>query len=114
MLSSWSSTTRILFFLCSIVLAEEPLDFGDDCSRLTRLGEISVAAHFHRLLPVGRESVRGQGDDGDLPRGWVVLQHLCCLPAVDDGDGDVHQDQIRFFRPRLAIPFPPFNSSVSP
>src|SRR3954462_13452568 len=98
MLSSWSSTTRILALrLGSIVFAEEPLYFSDDRPRLTGLGEVSVAADFHRLLAIGREGVRGQRDDRYLLRGRIVLEHLGGLPAVDDGDGDIHEDQIRFF-----------------
>src|SRR5687768_12601797 len=101
MLSSWSSTTRIRFFLRSIVLAEESLHFGDDRSRLARFGEVSVAAHFHRLLTVRRQCVRRECDDRNHPRRWIVLQDLCRFPSVDDRDGDVHQDQVGLFRPRL-------------
>src|ERR1700720_1061192 len=63
-LSSWSSTTRIRP-LRSIVLAEESLHLRDNGSRLTGLGEVSIAADLHRLLAIGRECVGGERDDGD-------------------------------------------------
>ena len=34
-----------------------------------------------------------------------MLQHLRGLPAVDDGNGDVHQDQIGLFGARLRDAF---------
>src|SRR5438876_8796065 len=106
MLSSWSSTTRILYFsLRSIVFAEESLHLRDYGSRLTGLREVSVAADLHRLLAIGGEGVRGQRDDRNPFRRGIVLQDLGCLPAVDDRDGYIHQDQVRFFRPRLCDSF---------
>src|ERR1700694_1341508 len=98
MLSSWSSTMRILYSgLRSIILAEEPLHLRDDCPRLARLGEVAVAADLHRLLAIGCKSVRGQRDNGNPLCRRIVLQHLRRLPAIDDRDGDVHQDQVRLF-----------------
>src|SRR3954462_4194014 len=98
MLSSWSSTTRIRGFeLRSIVFAEKSLDFSDNRSRLAGLGQISIAADFHRLLPIRRESVSGKGDDWNRLRGWIVFQHLGSLPAIDDRNGNIHKDQIRLF-----------------
>src|SRR5690242_1027659 len=60
----------------SIALAQEALDLGDDGARLARLGEVAVAPDLHRLLPVARQGVRGEGDDRDLVRRRVVLEHL--------------------------------------
>src|ERR1700741_4489205 len=98
MLSSWSSTMRMRYFLLrSIVFAEESLDFSDDRSRLTGLGEVSITADFHCLLPVRGEGMRCQRDYRNRLRGRIVFEHLGCLPAVDDRDGDIHEDQIRFF-----------------
>src|SRR6266480_376252 len=106
MLSSWSSTTRILYFsLRSIVFAEESLHLRDYGSRLTWLREVSVAADLHRLLAIGGEGVRGQRDDRNPFRRGIVLQNLGCLPAVDDRDGDIHQDQVRLFRPGFCDSF---------
>src|SRR5437868_8191909 len=101
-LSSWSSTTRMRgFLLRSIVFAEESLDFSDDRPRLAWLGEVSIAADFHRLLAVRREGVRGQRDNWNGLRGRIVLEHLGRVPAIDNGTRDIHQDQIRFFCPSL-------------
>src|SRR6476660_966741 len=83
------------------VLAEEALHFGDDGPRLAGLGQIAVAPHFHRLLAIGCEGVRGERDDRDVARHRIVLQHLGRLPSVDDRDGDVHQDQVGLFGARL-------------
>src|SRR6476659_7408295 len=114
MLSSWSSTTRMRDWdsgrssvsegapstrvssagILGGVLPEEPLDLCDHGAWLARLGEIPVASDFHRLLAVGRERVRGQGNDGNVTRDGGVLEDLGRLPAVDDRDRDVHQDQV--------------------
>src|SRR5450759_4729828 len=95
MLSSWSSTMRILYWgLCSIVLSEEPLHLRDHSSRLAGLGQVAVAAHLHRLLTIGCEGVCRQRDDGNPLRGRIVFQNLRRFPAVDDRNGDVHQDQV--------------------
>src|SRR5690348_12931235 len=107
-LSSWSSTMRMRADASPspcIVLSEEALDFGYHGARFARLREIPVAPHLHRLLAIGRERVRRERDDGDRTRLGVVLQHLRRLPAVDDRDRDVHQDQIRALRARLRDPF---------
>src|SRR5437868_10316194 len=86
-LSSWSSTTRMrCFLLRSIVFAEESLDFSDDRPRLTGLGEVSIAADFHRFLAIGRERVRSQRDDWNGFRRGIVFEHLGRLPAIDDWD----------------------------
>src|SRR6476661_4731541 len=114
MLSSWSSTTRMRDWdsgrssgsgsapstrvssagILGGVLPEEPLHFGDHRAWLAGLGEIPVAADLHRLLAVGGEGVRRQRDDGDVARHRIVLEDLRGLPAVDDRDRDVHQDQV--------------------
>jgi hypothetical protein len=39
--------------------------------------------------------VRGQSDDGDVLSGAVRFEPLGCLPPVDLGNRDVHEDQIR-------------------
>src|SRR5687768_14575646 len=91
----------LLFASGPIVLAEEPLDFRYYGSGLTRLGEISVATDFHCLLAVGGEGVRGECDDGDFLRRGIVLQNLSGFPAVDDRNGDVHQDQVGLLGARL-------------
>src|SRR5215204_2861847 len=83
---------------------EEALYLGHDRARLARLRQVAVAPHLHRLLPVARQRVRRQRDDRDLVRGRVVLEHLRRLPAVDDRDGDVHQDQVGLLRARLRDP----------
>src|SRR5256885_418912 len=86
--------------LCG-VLAEEALDLGDDGAWLARLGQIAVASHLHRLLPIRREGVRRQRDDRDVARHGIVLEHLRRFPAVDDRDGDVHEDQVGLLGARL-------------
>src|SRR6476659_2398872 len=92
-------------FLRSIVFAEEALNFSDDGPRLAWFGEISIAADFHRFLAIGRERVRSQRDDRNRLGRWIVLEHLGRLPAVDDGNRDIHQDQIGLFRSGLGYPF---------
>src|SRR3954454_6228942 len=88
----------------AIVLPEESLHLGDHGARLARLREIPVASHLHRLLTIRRERVGGEGDDRDLSRLRIVLQHLRRFPSVDDGNRDVHQNEVRLFRPRLRNP----------
>src|SRR5687768_7392844 len=106
-LSWWSSTMRMRACLIPIATPEEPLDLRHDRARLARLREIAVAAHLHRLLPVRREGVGGERDDGDPAGLGVVLEHLRCLPPVDDRDRDVHQDQVRLLAARLRDPLFP-------
>src|SRR5687768_11073543 len=100
-LSSWSSTIRMRgdeswpgAVSGGITPTQEALNLSDDGARLARLRQIPVAADLHRLLAVGRQRVRGQGDDRYVLRRRVVLEHLRRLPPVDDGDRDVHQDQV--------------------
>ncbi len=38
-------------------------------------------------------------DDRDVVRRRIVLQHLRRFPPVDDGNRDVHEDQIRLLSP---------------
>src|SRR3982074_781727 len=106
MLSSWASTMRILYRgLRSLVFAEEPLDLCDHRSRLAGLGEIAVATDLHRFFAIRCESVRGQRDDGNPLRRRIMLQHLRRLPAINDRDGYVHQNQIWLFRPGFGYAF---------
>src|SRR4051812_42506050 len=89
----------------SIDLPEEALDFGHDRARLTRFCEVAVASHFHRLLAIRRKRVGGQSNDRYRPRLRVVLEDLRRLPAVNDGDRDVHQDEVRLLGPCLGDTF---------
>src|SRR5258708_5134090 len=112
-LSSWSSTIRMRAAVasfsgldrCPIRLSEESVYFRDYRARLAGLGQMPVAAHFHRLLAIRRQRVRGQCDDGNVLRGRVVLENLRGLPAIDDRNGDIHQDEVRLLCPRLGDPF---------
>src|SRR5688572_8322101 len=90
---------------CPVITTEELLDFGDNRARLARFRQIAVASDFHGLLAIRRERVRRQSDDRNVPRAGIVLQHLSRFPPIDDGNRDVHQDQIRLLRARLGDPF---------
>src|SRR5690349_22077563 len=91
------------WFSCSsaIVLPEESLYLGDYSARLARLRQISIASDLHRLLTVRRESVSRERDDRNLSCFRIVLQHLRRFPSIDDGNRDVHQDEVWLLRPRL-------------
>src|ERR687896_2581652 len=107
-LSSWSSTMRIRRAaapLAAIVLPEKLLDLAHNRLGLARLGEVAVAPDLHRFLPVRRESVRGEGDDGNVLRVGIALEHLRGFPPVNDGNGDIHQDQVGLLGARLCDPF---------
>src|SRR5688572_16022566 len=99
-LSSWSSTMRMRVRgdpSAAIALPEELLHLAHHGFRLAGLGEVAVAAHLHRLLTVRRERVRGERDDRDMLGVGVALEYLGRLPAIDDRDGDIHQDQVGLF-----------------
>src|SRR5580704_18212379 len=104
MLSGWSSTIKMCTAPCMSLyrfsLPEEALDLGDHRAGLTGLGEIAIAPDFHRLLPVRRQRVGGQRDNRNVVRRRVVLEHLCGFPPVDNGDRDIHQDEIGSLRSR--------------
>ena len=53
------------------------------------------------------EGVGGERDDRDVTRDRIVLEDLRGLPAVDDRDGDVHQDQVGLLGVRLRDPLLP-------
>src|SRR5690348_5988024 len=89
----------------SIIFSEEALNLRHYRPRLAGLCQVSVASDFHCLLAVRGESVGGERDDRDLARLRIVLQHLGCFPTVDDGDRDVHENQIRMLAPRLRNTF---------
>src|SRR3712207_3217327 len=105
-LSSWSSTIRTRAELSAgsvdsgaIAPAQEALNLRDDGARLARLRQVPVAPDLHRLLAVGGEGVRRQRDDRDVLRRGIMLEDLRRLPPVDDGNRDVHQDEVRTFGP---------------
>src|SRR5688572_15231253 len=105
MLSSWSSTMRMHAAPSrSIALPEKALDFRDDRTRLARLREVAVAPDFHRLLAIGRQGMRRQRNDRDLVGGRILLEDLRRFPAIDDRDGDVHEDQVGLLRPCFRDP----------
>jgi len=48
-----------------------------------------------------------QRDDRDVVRRGIVLEHLRRFPPVDDRNGNVHQNEVGLFCPRLADAFFP-------
>src|SRR4029434_3252639 len=85
-----------------IVASEEPLSLGHYCSRLAWLREVPVATDFHRLLAIGRQRVSCERDDWNVIGRRVMLEDLCRFPSVDDGNRDIHEDEIRSLRSGLA------------
>src|SRR5206468_3694825 len=53
-----------------------------------------------RLLALAGERVRGERDDRDVARLWIVLQSARRLPAVDDRHFEIHQDDVGAFAER--------------
>src|SRR5690348_14975241 len=85
----------------AIVLPEESLHLGDHGAWLARLCQIPIASDFHCFLAIGRERMGRESDDGNLPSLRIVFEHLRRLPSVDDGNRNVHENQVRLLRSRL-------------
>src|SRR6516162_6384209 len=88
------SLRRMLATRASFASGEHPPQRRDQPLEFDRLGVELVASGRKRLLALAGERVRGERDDRDVARLWIVLQSSRRLPAVDDRHLEVHQDDV--------------------
>src|SRR5918911_3171857 len=79
---------------CSATRAQQRLDLLEQAWELNRFGVVVVAAGRQRFVAIARHGVRRQGDDRNRARLRRRLELPGRLPAVQDGQAHVHQDQV--------------------
>src|SRR5215831_6896455 len=78
----------------SFASGEHPPQRRDQPLEFDRLGVELVASGAKRLLALAGERVRGERNDRDAARLWIVLQSSRRLPAVDYRHFEIHQDDV--------------------
>src|SRR5262249_45155273 len=78
----------------SFASREHPSQRRDQPLKFDRLGVELVASGRERLLALAGEGMRGERDDRDVARLWIVLQSSRRLPAVNDRHFEIHQDDV--------------------
>src|SRR5215469_7425645 len=73
--------------------------------KFDRLGVELLAPRGNRLLPLARQRMCGQSDDGNVLRLRVAFETPRGFPAVNNGHFNVHQDNIRLLGRRHLAPF---------
>src|SRR5262245_4115926 len=74
----------------SLPSREHPPQRRDQPLEFDRLGVELVASGAKRLLALAGERVRGERNDRDVARLWIVLQSSRRLPAVDHRYFEIH------------------------
>src|SRR5262245_5469842 len=74
-------------------LAEMLFHRGRDDARLGGLGNVAVAACLSRLELIRRQRMRRERDDRNVRGRGIRLEPPRRFPAVDDGNGDVHENE---------------------
>src|SRR5215467_4563304 len=88
------SLRRMLAAGASFASREYPPQRRDQPLEFDRLGVELVASGRKRLLALAGERVRGERDDRDVARLWIILQSSRRLPAVDHRHFEIHQDDV--------------------
>src|SRR5213594_941158 len=100
-LNGSSSTTRILWAMA----LDEPPDGPQQFKFVDGFHEVVVTTGCARLRLVAHHGVGGDGDDGNPAQLGTRLDPAGCFPAVHAGEPQIHQDQVRLLRFRLAETF---------
>src|SRR6516225_9469447 len=88
------SLRRMLAAGASFASREYPPQRRDQPLEFDRLGVELVASGRKRLLALAGERVRGERDDRDVARLWIILQLSRRLPPVDHRHFQIHQDDV--------------------
>src|SRR5262249_20556276 len=64
---------------------------------MDRFAEVAITPTGPRPLFIARHRVGCQGNDWDPAQHWVSFDATCGLPAVDDWQGEIHENQIGVF-----------------
>ena len=81
-------------------LGQETLDHGDEVGEAQGLGEIGAAAGRAHAGLVAGHGVRGHGEHRDVPGTRGALQLTRRLHAVQSGQANVHDHEVRTQRGR--------------
>src|SRR5215469_16125454 len=88
------SLRRMLATRASFASREHPPQRRDQPLEFDRFGVELVASGAKRLLALAGERVRGERNDRDAARLWIVLQSSRRLSAVDYRHFEIHQDDV--------------------
>src|SRR6478752_379552 len=80
-------------------------DLLDEIGWQAGLRDESVTPGCTRPVPFGGERVRAESHDQEMARVRRRFQHSGRFPAIDTGERQIHQDEIRLQGPRLVNRF---------
>ncbi len=81
-------------------MREQRFDFMDQFAEFDRFGFVLVTTGGEGAGTIGRQSMSSDGDHGNSGGIAAFAQLAGGVPAVDSGEGHVHQDDVRMLTSR--------------
>src|SRR5207249_5753455 len=92
---SWTVASWHFLPLSLALLSQE---FGEFCEQqvfIERFAEVIITPALQSLLRISHHGMGRQGNDRDMFECGVGFEATSGLPAVDDGQREIHQNEVR-------------------